>query len=152
MLPSHCNYFAAIFCDYINWPLPKLSRQMQQVYESNYKIYNMPTCHGLLTLREGPETDREGIRRRDRQFYQPMQYWLRRPIGFWQVQKVGQIRHLFPIHKTHKTRNFALCETVVTHILQPKLFQKANVAIIKVNVQKRLNGASVTAEFWHGEK
>ena len=31
------------------------------------------------------------------------------------------------------------------------LFQKANIAKIMVNVQKRLKGASVEADFWHGE-
>ena len=30
-------------------------------------------------------------------------------------------------------------------------FQKADIAKIMVNVQKRLNGASSKADFWHGE-
>ena len=46
-----------------------------------------------------------------------LHYWLRRLLGFWQVQKVGQSRHSFLINSTHKTRIFALCETVITQIL-----------------------------------
>ena len=32
-----------------------------------------------------------------------------------------------------------------------QLFQKANMARIMANVQKRLNGASAEADFWYGE-
>ena len=53
---------------------------------------------------------------------QLVHYWLSRLIGSWQVQKVGQSRHLFLIHWTHRKRNCALCETVRTQILQPTNF------------------------------
>ena len=45
-----------------------------------------------------------------------LHYWLRRPIGFWQVQKVGQSRH-FLIHETNKTRYSALFGMIMTQIL-----------------------------------
>ena len=51
-----------------------------------------------------------------RYWWWSLHYWLRRPLGVWRVQKVVQSRYLF------FTIFFALCETVMTHILQPKKF------------------------------
>ena len=53
-----------------------------------------------------------------------------------------------------KSKNVALFVKIVTQILYQKYFmtfQKANMAKIMINVQKRLNGASSEADFWHGE-
>ena len=62
---------------------------------------------------------------------------------------------MFLIPKTHQTRNFALFEMVMTHILHKKYsshFLKTSLAKIKANVQKSLKGGLVKADFLHGEK
>ena len=80
-----------------------------------------------------------------------MHYRLRCPIGFLNVQKKSKSKRLF---LTPKSENFALFVKIMTQILYQKnsyLFQKANMAKIMVNVQKRLNRASTEDDFWYGD-
>ena len=83
-----------------------------------------------------------------------MHYRLRCPIGFLNAQKKSKSKRLFLTQGTPKYDNFALFVKIMTQICTKKisqLFQIANMAKIMVNVQKRLNGASVKADFWHSE-
>ena len=83
-----------------------------------------------------------------------MHYRLRVSIGFLNVQKSPKVNGCFSLKE--------LPNLTILHFLWrlwPKfcakkisqLFQKANMAKIMVNVQKRLKGASVQADFLHGE-
>ena len=83
-----------------------------------------------------------------------MHYRLRGSIGFLNAQKKFKSKRLFLTQGTPKYDNFAIFVKNMTQICTKKisqLFQIANMAKIMVNVQKRLNGASVKADFWHGE-
>ena len=79
---------------------------------------------------------------------------LRCPIGFLNVQKNSKSKRLVLTQGIPKSETFALFVKIMTQICTKKisqLFQIANMAKIMVNVQKKLNGASVKADFWHGE-
>ena len=83
-----------------------------------------------------------------------MHYRLRGSIGFLNAQKKSKSKRLFLTQGTPKYDNFALFVKIMTQICTKKisqLFQIANMAKIMVNVQKRLNGASVRAEFLYGK-
>ena len=83
-----------------------------------------------------------------------MHYRLRGSIGFLNAQKKSKSKRLFLTQGTPKYDNFALFVKIMTQICTKKisqLFQIANMAKIMVNVQKRLNGASVEADFWHSK-
>ena len=63
-------------------------------------------------------------------------------------------KHLLLIQSNPPNNEIEFFVKSMTQILYQKilwLFQKANVAKIMVNVQKRLKGASAKANFWHGE-
>ena len=67
---------------------------------------------------------------------------------------MSKSKRLFLTEGLTKSKNFALFVKIMTQILYQKYFmtfQKANMAKIMINVQKRLNGASVRAEFLCGE-
>ena len=69
-------------------------------------------------------------------------------------QKKVQSKRLFLTEGISKSKNVALFVKIVTKILYQKYFmtfQKANMAKIMINVQKRLNGASAEADFWYGD-
>ena len=83
-----------------------------------------------------------------------MHYRLRCPIGFLNVQKKSKSKQLFLTEGISQSKDVALFVKIVTQILYQKYFmtfQKANMAKIMINVQKRLNGASAEADFWYGD-
>ena len=60
---------------------------------------------------------------------------------------------VFQSKNTPKQKTF-FCDQNMTQILYQKnltTFQKANMAKIMVNVQKRSKGASDDVDFWHGK-
>ena len=74
--------------------------------------------------------------------------------GVSKVQKVAKSRHLFLIQLSPPKNEINFFVKSMIQILYQKkswFFQKANIAKMMVNVQKRLKGASVKADFWHGE-
>ena len=76
----------------------------------------------------------------------PLHYRLRCTIGVLNVQKKSKSKLLFLTEGIPKYKNFALFVESMTQILYQKkiiTFQKASMAKIMVNVQKRLKGASV---------
>ena len=86
--------------------------------------------------------------------FQSLHYRLRGSIGFLNAQKKSKSKRLFLTQGTPKYDNFALFVKIMTQICTKKisqLFQIANMAKIMVNVQKRLKGASVRAEFLFDE-
>ena len=61
---------------------------------------NFPKWQNLLKITKITEKRQKSpqIETYNKQSAPPLHYWLRRPVGFWQVQKVSQSRHLFLIH------------------------------------------------------
>ena len=76
-------------------------------------------------------------------------------MGFPKVQKMDKSRRLFLSKNTPKQKQMNFWpeyEPDFSPMNFHNFFQKANMAKIMVNVQKRLKGDSVEADFWHGEK
>ena len=85
---------------------------------------------------------------------QPMHYRLRGSIGFLNVQKKSKSKRLFLTEGISKSKNVALFVKILNQIFYQNYFmtfQKANMAKIMINVQKRLNGASAEVDFWYGD-
>ena len=97
-----------------------------------------------------------------RDFLKPIEA-LRQPsphASYTQISKVGLPRTSSqPLHyrlrRAKQNKKFCTVWDCYYPNFVPKIFsyffQKANIVKIMVNVQKRLNGTSSQAEFWHGE-
>ena len=85
---------------------------------------------------------------------QPLHYRLRGSIGSWKVQKVGKSRHLLLIQWNLSNNELIFLWRVWPRFCTKEnlqLFQKANVAKIMVNFQKRLRKCAVKADFLQDE-